>query len=141
MKKLKALTKKIYTKEIIFYIIFTILAVAINIGSFYVLNFLFHIEDNNANLTSIALALLVSYFTNRDVVFHPQTDEFGEKIIGFCKFFLNRLFSMAAEYIGCALLFKYTSISNIVIKTVIAIAVAILSIFTCKLFAFKQKEE
>lgn len=141
MKKIEELIKKLCTKEVIFYAIFGVLTTIINIGSFYVLNTLLHIEENTANLISITLAVLVAYFTNKDLVFHSQADEFGEKVIEFCKFILGRLFTMAVEYIGCALLFQYTLISNIIIKCAITILVIILNFFISKFFAFKPKEE
>ncbi len=141
MKKLKELIKKVCTKEVIFYAIFGIITTIVNIGSFYVLNSLLHVEENTSNIIAIALAVLVAYFTNKDLVFHSQADEFGEKVVEFCKFILGRLFTMAFEYIGCALLFKYAPLPNIISKCVITILVIILNFFISKFFAFKPKEE
>lgn len=141
MKKFKELIKKLCTKEVIFYAIFGVLTTVVNIGSFYVLNSLFHLEENTSNMIAISLAVLVAYFTNKDLVFHSQADEFGEKVVEFCKFILGRLFTMAIEYIGCALLFKYVPISSIISKCIITILVIIINFFISKFFAFKPKEE
>lgn len=141
MKKFKELIKKLCTKEVIFYAIFGILTTVVNIGSFYVLNSLFHLEENTSNMIAISLAVLVAYFTNKDLVFHSQADEFGEKVVEFCKFILGRLFTMAIEYIGCALLFKYVPIPNIISKCIITIIVIIINFFISKFFAFKPKDE
>ena len=139
MEKIKELIKKICTKELIFYAVFGILTTLINIGSFYILNSLIHIEENKANIIAISLAVIFAYFTNRTLVFHSQADEFGEKVIEFCKFILGRLFTMAIEYIGCALLFKYAPIPAIVSKCAVTVIVIILNFFISKFFAFKQK--
>lgn len=139
MEKIKELIKKFCTKEVIFYIVFGILTTIINIGSFYILNSLIHIEENKANIIAILLAVIFAYFTNRSLVFHSQADEFGEKVVEFCKFILGRLFTMAIEYIGCALLFKYAPIPAIVSKCAITVIVIILNFFISKFFAFKSK--
>lgn len=141
MEKTKALIKKLCTKEVIFYAIFGVISTITNIGSFYVLNSFLLVEENVANLIAISLAVLVAYFTNKDLVFHSQADEFGEKVVEFCKFILGRLFTMAFEYIGCALFFKYTPIPNIIVKCVITVLVIILNFFISKFFTFKPKEE
>ncbi len=141
MKKLRELIKKFCTKEIIFYVLFGVLTTIVNIGSFYVLNSIFQVENNKANLIAIATAVVVAYFTNKDLVFHSQADEFGEKVVEFCRFILGRLFTMAIEYIGCALLFQYTPIPNIISKCTMTIIVIILNFFISKFFAFKSKEE
>lgn len=141
MEKLKELIKKVCTKEVIFYAIFGILTTIINIGSFYVMTSIFNWDENTSNLIAISLAVLVAYFTNKDLVFHSQADGFGEKVVEFCRFILGRLFTMAFEYIGCFLLFKYVPIPTIISKCVITVLVIILNFFISKFFAFKKKEE
>lgn len=140
MQKSKELIKKICTKEVIFYVIFGVLTTLVNIGSFYVMTSIFHWNENTSNLIAISLAVLVAYFTNKDLVFHSEADGFGEKIVEFCRFILGRLFTMAFEYIGCFLLFKYVPIPTIISKCGITVLVIILNFFISKFFAFKKKE-
>lgn len=140
MEKLKELIKKICTKEIIFYAIFGVLTTLVNIGSFYVMTSIFHWDENTSNIIAISLAVLVAYFTNKDLVFHSKADGFGEKVVEFCRFILGRLFTMAFEYIGCFLLFKYVPIPTIISKCGITVLVIILNFFISKFFAFKKKE-
>lgn len=141
MDKLKELIKKLCTKEVIFYIIFGILTTLVNIGSFYVMNSLLHMDENLSNIIAISLAVIVAYFTNRSIVFHSEADEFGERVVEFCKFLLGRLFTMAFEYIGCSLLFQYAPIPSIISKCIITIVVIILNFFISKFFAFKKADE
>ncbi len=140
MGKLKKLIKKVCTKEVIFYVIFGVLTTLVNIGSFYVMNSIFNWDENTSNIIAISLAVLVAYFTNKDLVFHSKADGFGEKVVEFCRFILGRLFTMAFEYIGCFLLFKYVPIPTIISKCGITVLVIILNFFISKFFAFKKKE-
>lgn len=140
MEKLKELIKKVCTKEVILYIIFGVLTTLVNIGSFYVLTSVLHINENTSNIIAIALAVIVAYFTNKDLVFHSQANEFGEQVVEFCRFILGRLFTMAVEYIGCALLFRYAPIPSMISKCMITVFVIILNFFISKFFAFKKSE-
>lgn len=139
MEQLKDLIKKVCNKEVIFYAIFGVLTTLVNIGSFYVMTSIFHFEENISNIVAISLAVIFAYFTNRSLVFHSEANEFGEKVVEFCRFILGRLFTMAIEYIGCALLFKYAPIPSIVSKCIITVIVIILNFFISKFFAFKKK--
>lgn len=141
MKKLEELIKKVCTKEIILYITFGVLTTLVNIVSFYVMNSTFHWNENVSNIIAISLAVLVAYFTNKDLVFHSQAKDFGEKFIEFCKFILGRLFTMAVEYIGCAILFRYAPIPTIISKCAITVLVIILNFFISKFFTFNKKDD
>lgn len=141
MEKLRELIKKVCTKEVIFYAIFGVLTTIINIGSFYVMTSIFHLDENTSNLIAISLAVLFAYFTNKNLVFHSEAESFGEKVVEFCRFILGRLFTMAFEYIGCFLLFKYVPIPTIISKCAITVLVIILNFFISKFFAFKKKDD
>ncbi len=139
MENLKEIFDKY--KDIIFYIIFGILTTIINIGSFYIMNSIFHWEENIANIIAISLAVLVAYITNKDLVFHSQANGMQEKIIEFLKFILGRIFTMLVEYFGCLFLFKYAPIPAIISKCGMTIIVIILNFFISKFFAFKKKDK
>lgn len=129
---------KILTKEVILYVVFGLLTTAINVGSFTILTYCFHIDENLANNIGIVLAVLFAYITNKDLVFHSEAQGFGEKFIEFCKFILGRLFTMFIESIGGSLMFKYLPIPTIVSKCLITVVVIILNFFISKFFAFKS---
>ena len=57
-------------KDIVLYIVFGLLTTVVNLGSFFVLNSLLQINENTSNFIAIVLAVLVAYFTNKDLVFH-----------------------------------------------------------------------
>ena len=142
MKKILSnkIVKKIFTKEIILYAIFGILTTIVNIGSFYIMTEFFNINENLANNIAIIIAVLIAYFTNKDMVFHSQAQGFKEKIIEFFRFILGRLFTMVVESVGGSLLFEFIPIPTIISKCLITIVVIILNFFISKFFAFKNSK-
>jgi len=138
MEKLTNLIKKFYTKEVIFYIIFGVLTTFINLISFYILTSLFSINENIANISSIILAVLFAFFTNRKLVFNSKAVTFFDNIIEFAKFMLGRAFTMVFEFLSCAILFALLDFSDLLIKSLISIVVIILNFFISKFFAFRK---
>ena len=126
------LIKKFCTKEVILYAVFGILTTICNIGTFALLNKVFNVNENIANIFAILLAVLFAYFTNKDLVFHSKAQNSKERFIEFCKFMLGRAFTMIVEYVGCALMFKFLPIPNILSKCII------MNFFISKFFAFKK---
>lgn len=138
MEKIKALIKKFCTREIIFYAIFGIFTTIVNIGTFSLLKYVFHLNENIANAIAIILAVLFAYFTNKDLVFHSGAKTFKDKFIEFCKFILGRAFTMVVEYVGGFLLFTFCPIPEIISKCIVTVIVIILNFFISKFFAFKK---
>ena len=123
-----------------------VLTTVVSLGTYYACVLTSLNPDNAlqlqiANIISWVASVTFAYFTNRSFVFHSEATEFGEKVVEFCKFILGRLFTMAFEYIGCALLFKFVPIPAVISKCIITIFVIILNFFISKFFAFKSKEE
>lgn len=139
MEKIKKITEKILTKEVILYIIFGLLTTIINLGSFYVLNSLCKWNENIANLIAILLAVLVAYLTNKDLVFHSEASGIKEKLQEFFKFMLGRAFTMIVEFLGGFVLFQ-TPIPEMISKAFITIIVIVLNFFISKFFAFNKKQ-
>ena len=138
MKKLKALIKKVLTKEIIFYTIFGVLTTVVNIVIFYLLT-LTGLNENLSNVIAIILAVLFAYFTNRKLVFNSTANTLKEKLTEFYKFILGRVFTMIVEIIGFYLLFNIFTIQEVISKLIISAVVIILNFFISKFFAFKKK--
>lgn len=140
VEKIKKITKKILTKEVILYIVFGLLTTVINLGSFYVLNSVWKWNENVANLVAIILAVLVAYLTNKDLVFHSEASNIKEKLQEFFKFMLGRAFTMVVEFLGGFVLFQ-TPIPEIISKAFITVIVIILNFFISKFFAFNKKRQ
>ena len=137
MKKLKELIKKMLTKEVILYIVFGIFTTLVNLGSFYIMNSLLHLEENISNFIAILLAVIFAYITNKDLVFHSNANGIKNRLIQFLKFMLGRAFTMIVEFVGGLVLFKIP-IPNIITKAFLTVVVIILNFFISKFFAFKN---
>ena len=138
MKTIKGLCLEY--KDLILYVIFGALTTVVNLGSFFVLNTLLNIDENVSNFIAIVLAVLVAYFTNKDMVFHSEAETGKEKFVEFCKFMLGRAFTMVIEFVGGIVLFKLP-IPHIITKAALTVIVIILNFFISKFFAFKTKKK
>ena len=127
-------------KDVILYVVFGALTTVVNLGSFFVLNTLLNIDENVSNFIAIVLAVLVAYFTNKDMVFHSEAETRKEKFVEFCKFMLGRAFTMVIEFVGGIILFKIP-IPHIITKAGLTVIVIILNFFISKFFAFKTKKK
>ena len=140
MENIKKIIKKVFTTEIMLYIVFCVLTTIINLGSFFIMNSILKWNENISNFIAILLAVLFAYITNKDLVFHSEAKSIKEKFQEFCKFMLGRAFTMIVEFVGGLLLFKLP-IPNIITKSSLTIIVIILNFFISKFFAFKSKKD
>ena len=139
MEKIKKISEKLFTKEVILYVVFGILTTLVNLGSFYIMNSLLKWEENVSNFIAIVLAVLVAYITNKDLVFHSAAEGIKEKWKEFIKFIAGRAFTMIIEFAGGWILFQ-TIIPEMISKLFITVIVVILNFFISKFFAFKSKK-
>lgn len=135
MEKIKQIIKKVCTKEIILYGVFGILTTLVNLGVFYILTNILHIEENISNVIAILLAVIFAYITNKDLVFHSNAKTIKEKLMQFLKFMSGRAFTMIVEWGGCLILFL-TPIPQMLSKLSMTIIVIILNFFISKFFVF-----
>lgn len=139
MEKIRKITKKILTKEVILYVVFGILTTLVNLGSFYIMSKILHWNDNLSNFIAITLAVLFAYITNKDIVFHSKAENFKEKLNEFIKFIAGRAFTMVLEFVGCAILFE-TAVPEMISKLFVTVIIVIMNFFISKFFAFKSKK-
>lgn len=137
MEKIVIFIKKIFTKEIILYVVFGIFTTIVNLGSFYVMNTILNWNENISNIIAIILAVLFAYITNKDLVFHSNAKNAKERLREFLKFILGRAFTMIIEFVGGIILFQ-TIIPVMISKCLVTVVVIILNFFISKFFAFKK---
>lgn len=149
MEQLNELMKKIFSKEVISYLIFGILTTLVNIIISYIFKALLQVEENIASTIGIITSILFAYFTNRKWVFHSFAHTAKEKWIEFGKFILGRSFTMVVEVVGVFLLTSVfyvfynifsDNIAFLIDKCIITVIVIILNFFISKFFAFKSTE-
>lgn len=137
-KKLIKIEEKLMTVEIVLYILFGIFTTVVNIGLFSIMTSIFKVEENLANSIAIIIAVLFAYFTNKDLVFNSNAQNFKQKLYEFFKFMLGRAFTMILEFVGFYLFFNIIGIPRLISKTAITIIVIIVNYFISKFFAFKK---
>ena len=138
-EKFEKLFKKLFSKEVILYVVFGVLTTLVNWGVFYILNSPCKMNDNLANIIAIIMAVLFAYFTNKDWVFHSEAENFKERLSEFGKFMAGRAFTMILEFGLDAILFK-TAIPKMITKVAITVIVIVLNYFLSKFFAFSKKK-
>ena len=126
-------------KEIVNYIIFGVIATAINIGVFAILNLL--LGENLyliSNILAIIASVLFQYFSNKFFVFERKTLSKKETFMEFVKFISARavtaVLDMVIMFIGVSLL----NVSEILMKVITNIIVVILNYVLSKFFVFKK---
>lgn len=147
MEKIKEIIKKVWTKEVIFYLIFGILTTLVNIIISYLLKATLHVEGNTASTIGIVCSILFAYITNKIWVFESKANGIKENLLEFAKFMLGRAFTMIIEIVGVFVLndvihMFYTMLSDnmayLLNKCIITVIVIILNFFISKFFAFKK---
>lgn len=147
MEQLNGLIKKVFSQEVISYLIFGILTTLVNIIISYIFKALLQVEENIASTIGIIASILFAYFTNRKWVFHSLAHTHKEKWIEFGKFILGRSFTMVLEIVGVFLLTSVfylfynifsENIAFLIDKCIITVIVIILNFFISKFFAFRN---
>ena len=145
MKKILTIYEK--HKEVINYLIFGVLATAVNLGVKYLL--LFTILDAS-NAVELQIAVIVSwiaacifaYFTNRTIVFKSESKEVLKEAISFVT---ARLITLGIEMLIMFIFVTALGLNSdlwVAIWSLVAQAVVIVSNYVfSKLIIFKKKEE
>ena len=138
MEMMKKIFSKLCTREVIFYLIFGMLATLVNFVCFFVFSHVINLEENLSNIIAIIISILFAYITNSTFVFQSKCNSAAEKFVEFFKFILGRAFTMFVEIIGFFVMFNLLNINDIISKILISIVVIILNYIISKFFAFKK---
>ena len=142
MEKIKELFKKLFTKEIIMYLIFGVLTTIVSLAVYYACVWTF-LNPNNAvqlqiaNIISWVAGVAFAYVTNRKFVFESKE---SNKIKEATKFVSSRvvtlLLDMAIMGLGVTVLHFNDKIMKIISQVVVIVANYVFS----KIFVFKKKK-
>lgn len=138
-EKMEALKAKIFSKEVILYVVFGVITTLVNWVTFGVLTKLTPLNENISNIIAIVTSIIVAYLTNRSYVFNSQAKGFKELSVEFAKFMGGRAITMIIEWGLDAVLFL-TSIPQMITKVGVSIIVVVLNYFISKYFSFKNKK-
>ena len=140
MKKdsgLRALLRRLLTRELILYVVFGLLTTAVSIVTFHLCEALVHYTV--ANIISWVLAVSFAYVTNRIFVFRSENR--GARLVKeIALFFAARLFSLAVEEGGLVLLIDLLHMDSLIAKLILQVVVVVLNYILSKLVIFKKKK-
>ncbi len=144
MEKMKEKIKELYFKykEVINYLVFGVLAMFVNFGSYYVFARILSIDEVISSGLSWFCSVLFAYITNKLFVFDSKTNTAKEFIKEMISFFLARVLSGILCDVGTfALMVKVLNINDMIAKIVTQIMVVIVNYILSKFFIFKKKKD
>ena len=136
--------KELYLKykEVINYLVFGVLAMFVNFGSYYVFARMLSIDEVISSGLSWFCSVLFAYITNKIFVFDSKTNTAKEFLKEIISFFLARILSGILCDVGTfALMVKVLNINDMIAKVVTQVMVVIVNYILSKFFIFKNKKD
>lgn len=156
MEKIKAMLKKILTREVILYVVFGVLTTLVSVVTFWLFNRLFaqlgwrgllqfilpgkDYGYFDANIVSWVFAVLFAFFTNKLWVFASKS--WAPKVAGreFTSFIGARLASLLVDQGLMFLLVSVFSLQETLSKVLVQGIIVIINYVFSKLFVFRKKD-
>lgn len=139
---MKEKIKELYVKykEVINYLVFGVLAMFVNFGSYYVFARILNIDEVISSGLSWFCSVMFAYITNKLFVFDSKTNTAKEFLKEIISFFLARVLSGILCDVGTfALMVKVFGINDMIAKVVTQVMVVIVNYILSKFFIFKKK--
>lgn len=123
--------------ELILYVVFGVLTVAVNLISYFLFRKVFAI--NAASVLAWICAVLFAYITNKLFVFCSKKLGAKKTILEFAKFLGARIFSEIVELVLLNILLDSSSAKarEVIVKVCVNILVVVLNYVASKIFVFK----
>ena len=134
--------KELYTKykEIINYLVFGVLATAVNFVTYFITAKIIGIDAVISSGMSWFCSVLFAYITNKIFVFESKANGLKEFLMEISSFFLARILSGVLCDVGTfAIMVKVLYINDIVSKFITQVMVVIMNYILSKLVIFKRK--
>lgn len=136
MNKIKLMIKKY--REIIMYVFIGICTTLVNLITYTVMYKLLGFSINISNITSIAVAIIFAYFTNKIFVFDSKDNTFKTLFSEGIKFISARLFTMLIEVYGVYLLVVINGEDEFLGKIKVQVIILVLNYVMSKFIVFKK---
>ena len=135
--EITSIIKKVYSKESIRYILFTIITTGVNIAIYQILvmqkcNYMI------ANLIAITFAKVLVFITNKYAVFRTKSPKKEDEVKEITLFVVFRIITGVVDFIGLFVLVKITG-EKVVSKYANVLIVAILNYLFSKYVVFRKK--
>lgn len=134
------LLKKILDNAVIRYVFFGVLTTLVNLGVYYFLRLVFHIDIVTGNIISVATSIVFAFFTNSFFVFESRAHGFKEHFSEFVKFVSARISTMVIEVGGVWFMAEIIHIDDKIGKLLIQFIVLVLNYVFSKFLVFTKKE-
>ena len=124
-------------KAVLLYLLFGGLTTVVSIGSFWLGNSVFYLNEHIANIISWVLAVLFAFFTNRVWVFSSPTNGWKEFLEQMLRFYGARLTTLGVEELLLLVFITWLHINSLAVKVGAQVVVVILNYVVSKWFVFK----
>ncbi len=136
---IKKMFWRCYNNRILRYIYYGGLTTLVNLGVYYLLRLLFHVDLVIANIISVAVAILFAYFVNSRFVFETKAVGFAQHFEEFLKFVGARITTMVIEVGGVWFMAEVMRINDLAAKFVIQIVILVLNYIFSKFLIFRRE--
>lgn len=147
-KKLNSAFKKIFSREIVTYLVFGALTTAVNFGAYTLMKAIlggapFVYEKSSvhiANTFAWIAAVVFAFFTNKSFVFESKSYEKKVFAREFFSFVGARVATFLIEEAGLFVMNTWLGWNDFLVKVIVAVAVIILNYVFSKILVFKRKK-
>ena len=129
--------KKLFSKEVILYLIFGVLTTLVDTVVFYISNYTLNIHYIISTCIAWVFAVLFAYITNKLFVFESKTYE--NLLKEMISFFSLRFVSLLMSLLFMFLLVNILGINVLISKIAVNFLVVVANYFFSKLFIFKKE--
>ncbi len=129
--------KKLFSKEVILYLIFGVLTTLVDTVVFYISNYTLNIHYIISTCIAWVFAVLFAYITNKLFVFESKTYE--NLLKEMISFFSLRFVSLLMSLVFMFLLVNILGINELISKIAVNFLVVVANYFFSKLFIFKKE--
>lgn len=142
MEKIKKIINKVFTKEIILYVIFGVLTTVVSLLTYYICVGTFLNAENSvqlqiANIIAWVVSVAFAYITNRKFVFESKNQN---KISEATKFVTSRISTLLMDMLIMFLGVTILKLNDKIIKLISQVAVIVANYVFSKIFVFKKNK-
>ncbi len=142
MEKIKKIINKVFTKEIILYVIFGVLTTVVSLLTYYIcvgtfLNAENPVQLQIANIIAWVVSVAFAYITNRKFVFESKNQN---KISEATKFVTSRIATLLMDMFIMFLGVTILKLNDKIIKLISQVVVIVANYVFSKIFVFKKNK-
>ncbi len=126
-------------REMIQYIIWGVLSMALNVGLFQLL-ILAGVEYKSSEVITLLIVKIFVYITNKFFVFKTACKSIKELLREFLSFVFARGATMILDFMGIVVLVEICNIGKFISKCIMAVIVVIINYIVSKKFVFNNSD-